>query len=458
MLDEGYVCVDLETTGGNALHHRVIEVGIVSVAPDGTEERWSSLVNPGCRIPAHIEAFTGIRNEDVVDAPSFERIAGEVMDRLRGRLFVAHNARFDYGFLRAEFRRLEQRWQSRVLCTVKLSRRLFPEERRHNLDAVIERHGLTCSARHRALGDAEVLAGFLSMVRTTLPPERVEAVVAELLRETPLPPQLPPELLEDLPEGPGVYRFYGEADALLYVGKSTRLRDRVLEHFAREHADPKELKLTRQVRRVDWIETAGELGALLLEARLVKDLQPLHNRRLRRGEDVWTVTLPEAGDGRAVVQPYDDIADGETAYGLFRSAADARKGLDALARAKGLCTQVLGLEKATSKGGSCFGFQVGRCKGACVGREPVALHTVRARLALVSQQVVAWPHPGRVVIRERDWRGMTAAHVCDAWRHLGTAYTDEELDDLRRAPLPPFDLDIHRLLVRALPKYPVTPL
>ena len=458
MLDQGYVCVDLETTGGNALHSRIIEVGLVAVAPDGRTETFSSLVNPGCRIPSHIESFTGITNEAVVDAPSFEQIANEVMAWLQGRLFVAHNARFDYGFLRAEFRRVGLRLQVAVLCTVKLSRRLFPGEHRHNLDAVIARHGLTCSARHRALGDAEVLVGFLSQVRERFAPDELAPVLDELLRLAPLPPQLPPDLLDDLPDGPGVYRFYGEDEALLYVGKSKRLRDRVLEHFAREHANTKELKLTRQVRRVDWTETAGELGALLLEARLVKELQPIHNRRLRGSDEVWTVVLPEEGKGRAEVVVLEEAPAGEATYGLHKTAADARKALEALARGKHLCFQKLGLEKAGKGGGSCFGFQVGRCKGACVGREPIALHTVRARLALAAQQLPPWPYAGRVALAERNWRGETELHVLDQWRHLGSAYTDDQLDTLRQAALPPFDPDIYRLLVRALPKHTVKPL
>ncbi len=458
MLEQGYVCVDLETTGGNALQHRIIEVGLVAVAPDGTTERWSSLVQPGSRIPALIEAFTGITNEAVAQAPPFERIAAEVMARLQGRLFVAHNARFDYGFLRAEFRRLGLRLQLSVLCTVKLSRRLFPTEHRHNLDAVIARHGLVCTARHRALGDAEVLADFLAQMRQRFAPEELDSVVGSLLKQTVLPPQLPADLLDDLPDGPGVYRFYGEQDALLYVGKSKRLRDRVLEHFSREHTDTQERQLTQQVQRVEWTETAGELGALLLEAHQVKTLQPLHNRRLRRRETVWTLILPETGTGRVEVVEFEAAPSGEPVYGLYRSAADARKAMEALARGKGLCLQVLGHEPAGGREGSCFGYQVGRCKGTCVGREPVALHQVRTRLALASQQLQPWPYAGRVILQERDWRGQTAAHVCEHWRHLGTAYTDEELDVLRHAPLPPFDPDLYRLLVRALPKHLVIPL
>jgi DNA polymerase III subunit epsilon len=453
--EQGYVCVDLETTGGNPLHHRIIEVGLVVVNPDGSAESFSSLVHPGCRIPAGIQAFTGITNEAVAAAPPFADIAREVLSRLEGRLFVAHNARFDYGFLRAEFRRLGWKLQVPVLCTVKLSRQLFPEERRHNLDAVIARHGLTCTARHRALGDAEVLVGFLAQVRERFAPAVLQPIVEGLLRQAPLPVQLPADALDDLPDGPGVYRFFGADDALLYVGKSKRLRDRVLEHFQRALADPKEAKLARMVQRVEWTETAGELGALLLEARLVKELQPLHNRRLRKSEETYTVVLPEQGTGRAAVLPLEELPAGEAAYGLHRSAADARKALEALARGKALCLQVLGLERPGPGGGSCFGFQVGRCKGACIGREPIALHTVRARLALAPQQLPAWPHPGPVALVEKDWRGEQEWHVIHQWRHLGTAHDEEELRSLRSGALPPFDPDIYRLLSRALATHPV---
>ncbi len=262
VLDRDLVCVDLETTGGSPAWHRIIEVGLVEIDRDGTVREWSTLVNPGVRIPDAIQQFTGITNEMVADAPAFEDVHREVLERLRGRTFVAHNARFDYGFLRAEFLRLDVRWTARVLCTVKLSRRLYPEQPRHNLDAVIARHGLDCEARHRALGDARVLRDLLGALAREVEPARLAGVVEELLLDAPLPPQLPPGLADDLPESPGVYRFWGEDDALLYVGTSRNLRNRVLEHFAQDHRSTKELKLSRQVRRVEWTETAGELGAL----------------------------------------------------------------------------------------------------------------------------------------------------------------------------------------------------
>jgi DNA polymerase-3 subunit epsilon len=453
-LDGELACVDLETTGGNAHYNRVIEVGIVLMRGGEVIEEWSSLVNPGTRIPGNIEQFTGISNDMVADAPEFSAIRDEVLARLSGRLFVAHNARFDYGFLRSEFRRLGVRFRSPVLCTVKLSRRTDPHARGHSLDAVMERHGLSCSARHRALGDARVLAGLLASLRSRRDPGELDAIVADLTREVQLPPQLDPQLADDLPEGPGVYRFYGDGDALLYVGKSNNLRTRVLSHFAADHRSSKELRLSRQVRRVDWTETAGEFGALLKEAELVKELQPLHNRRLRKSGEAWVIRLAQAGDGlRAEVIPLDEadttlgpapLAD---LHGPFRSERDARKALDELARANDLCPRALGLEPGE---GSCFGFQVGRCRGACCGREPLALHAARARMALLRHKLRSWPFRGRIAVRERDWRGMEEMHVFDRWRYLGTVSSDESLDELPGTASREFDLDSYRILCRYL--------
>ena len=157
MLDRPLVLLDLETTGSAAASDRVTEIGLIEV--DGGEfvREWSTLVNPQMDIPPFIEALTGISNAMVADAPRFSEVAGELRARVAGRLLVAHNARFDYGFLRAEYQRLGIAFSAELVCTVKLSRKLFPGHRRHNLDTLIERHAVLCEARHRALGDARVL-------------------------------------------------------------------------------------------------------------------------------------------------------------------------------------------------------------------------------------------------------------------------------------------------------------
>jgi len=177
MLRQPLVFLDLETTGMSAAEERITEIGLVEVVDGEFVGSWSQLVNPQKSIPPFIEALTGITNEMAEDAPSFAQLAPAMFERLEGKLLIAHNARFDYGFLKSEFERVGICYQPRVLCTVKLSRKLFPEHRRHNLDSVIERHGLNCSARHRALGDAEVLWQFLQKIEAEVEAGRIDAAL-----------------------------------------------------------------------------------------------------------------------------------------------------------------------------------------------------------------------------------------------------------------------------------------
>jgi DNA polymerase-3 subunit epsilon len=420
-------CVDLETTGGHAARDRVIEAGIVLLEGGRVVEEWSTLVNPGVRIPYAIQEFTGISEAMVADAPPFADVADAIASRIDGRLFVAHNARFDYGFLRGEFRRLDRRFRAPVLCTVRLSRALTPAERGHNLDAVMARHGIACDARHRALGDARVLADFLRIARERWPEEALSAIVTRLTGSARLPPQLDPSIAEELPEGPGVYLFYGEDDALLYVGRAKNLASRVPAHFSDPHAKL-DRELTRLVRRIEWIETAGEFGAMVAEARLIKARQPALNRARRGSPALWAITLREDGAmPLASIAMLDALDDPGASYGLFRREIDARRALEGLARTHELCAKWLGLEKGD---GSCVGLQLGRCRGVCVGREPPALHAVRARLALAGIKRREWPFAGPIGIRERDWRGVEETHVFDRWCYAGE----------------PFDLDLYRIL------------
>jgi DNA polymerase-3 subunit epsilon len=468
-LEGPIACVDLETTGGMASRHRIIEVGIVTLERGEVVDSWSSLVNPGVRIPPSIAGFTGIDDTMVAQAPTFAEISAEVRRRLDGRLFVAHNARFDYGFLRAEFRRLGERYSAPVLCTVRLSRLLAPEEPRHNLDALIDRHGLTCTARHRALGDAEVLPALLARLAASAGSERFRESCARVVHEPRLPPQLPPDLADDLPDAPGVYVFRDEHAVPLYVGKAGNIRSRVLAHFAasrnekgsvpgaRGHESRREdrdARLARAVRGVEWFETGGDLGALLLERTLVRQWLPLENRRPRPLQDACVIELRETPHG--VVPGIEPLHSGSFAndvdcYGPFRTREDALKALHGKAREAGLCLRVLGLESGE---GSCVAYQLGRCRGACVGREPRALHDARTRLALVRLRLKRWPFAGAIAIRESAPEGRgSVLHVLDRWQHIGTAADESEVAELlqtRNLADPSIDLDSYRVIGRCL--------
>jgi DNA polymerase III subunit epsilon len=463
------VFVDLETTGGNAAHHRIIEIGIVRLRDGVVIEEWSTLVNPECIIPPYIESFTGISNGMVERAPRFADIGRMVLDKLKPvpsvPVFVAHNARFDYGFLRTEFRRAGLSFCAPVLCTVKLSRRLFPGELRHNLDAVMQRHGLACSARHRALGDAQVIRDFWIALCREVPEGRLAAAAHAAIGAVKLPPQLPAGLAAELPDGPGMYRFFGapagaEGEALLYVGRAGSLRSAILGHFADDGAAGRAagsrargVALKEAVRRIDWEETAGELGAALLELEALRAQTPLYNGRAASAERSVTLKLAEDSTALAIV-PVDELEPGELdgCFGIFHAPQDARKALAEIARARELCPKILRLEESA---GSCLAYQLGRCRGACIGKEPLILHAVRVQMALASLKLKPWPFPGRVALRERSAFGAEVLHVLDRWMYIGTAYTDEELISLaRRAGPREFDPQLYKVLARYFARHP----
>ncbi|HEY6620271.1 MAG TPA: exonuclease domain-containing protein [Steroidobacteraceae bacterium] len=453
--------VDLETTGGNPAYDRITEIGIVRVQNGALLEEWSSLVNPECPISPYIEAFTGISSEMVADAPLFADVAAAVFEKLRGAVFIAHNARFDHSFLRSEFRKVGLAYSADVLCTVKLSRRLYPEHVRHNLDVVIERHGLHCSARHRALGDARVLWDLWVKLQREIPMDVFAAAAAHAVLSHPkLPAHLPPGLADELPESPGIYRFYGEEGELLYIGRANSLRAKILSQLAEPRLRQREQKLAAQVRRVDWRQTAGELGAMLLESEWINSQQPRYNRHPRSSSE--SVTLrPVDGSGRVHIQRLDMLEPAELAesFGVFHSEKDAHKALSDIARASQLCLKVLGLEESD---GSCFALQVGKCRGACVGKEPLILHAMRLKLALSALKIKSWPFPGRIALRERatgaflpDGTRGGEFHVLDRWMYLGSARSEEELAYLSSRPaFPAFNVDVYRILQRYFSNHP----
>lgn len=452
MYDRSVVFLDLETTGATATRDRITEVGLIEVDNGRFIREWSSLVNPGMSIPSGIQALTGISNDMVALAPRFEEIARELYEVIDGRVLIAHNARFDYGFLKNEFRRLGKTFTAPVLCTVKLSRKLFPQHPRHNLDSLMNRHGIHCDARHRALGDARVLWELAQQWRQEPGEEAVMAATEKLLKTTTVPAGLADNAFDHIPEGPGVYLFYGEKDVPLYVGKSINLRTRVMSHFSGDHRVTKDMRIAAEVKRIDWIETAGELGALIEEAQLVKKLSPVHNRQLRRASELcaWHWPADRHNEVPELVSA-SDLNGGEfrDLYGLFRSRRTAVEALREIALKHELCHALLGLEK---RKGPCFAFQIKRCRGACAGVETPREHAARLAAALAGLRMRAWPFPGRIGIRETSPGGERCdMHVIDQWCHLGTVSSEEELRDLQEgSPRPLFDLDTYKILTRYL--------
>jgi DNA polymerase-3 subunit epsilon len=307
---------------------------------------------------------------------------------------------------------------------------------------------LTCPARHRALADARAIWQFVQRAYALLPHDAVDAAIKRILRIPSLPPQLPPDALDVLPEAPGIYVFYGDNPLPLYIGKSINLRERVGAHFSGDWRSETDLRLSQEIRRIEHEQTAGELGALLREAILVKAWMPAHNRALRRKAEAGVLTFAADGLPRFIATAGIEPHALAGTYGPFASRAAARAYLRDRAGEYRLCWRRLALERRPH--GPCFARQLRRCGGVCVGEESQAMHDARAAEALAPLRIPPWPGNGPALVRERAALGERVdVHVFDAWCWLGTARDEGELGDLLEAPpRPAFDIDVTRLLLR----------
>ncbi|MGK9171769.1 excinuclease Cho [Yokenella regensburgei] len=249
--------------------------------------------------------------------------------------------------------------------------------------------------------------------------------------------------LEALPKQPGVYFFHGDSDAMpLYIGKSVNIRSRVLSHLR----TPDEAAMLRQSRRITWICTAGELGALLLEARLIKEQQPLFNKRLRRNRQLCSLLL-RGGKPQVVYAREVDFSCEPGLFGLFANRRAALQTLQSIADEEKLCYGLLGLESLT-RGRGCFRSALKRCAGACCGKESPEAHDARFLAAMERMQLVCWPWKGAVGLRETGG-AMTQYHIIHNWLWLGAVDTLEEAAALIRTP-GGFDQDGYKILCKPM--------
>lgn len=229
------------------------------------------------------------------------------------------------------------------------------------------------------------------------------------------PEHIERDSIDALPCKPGVYYFLNRHRVPVYIGKSINIRARILSHLR----CPQEAAMLQEAHSVEFERTAGEVGALLRESQLIKQLQPRFNVLLRGVGEVFSLRFVEDS---LLVQPVgsyeSDVSEQSTLYGLFTSRSAAREGLHALVRRHRLCPALLGLETAT-RGRACFACQIGHCNGACIGKESPHVHQARLREALEQLQAEVWPYAGPVGIVEED-DGLRQVHIVDHWSYRGT--------------------------------------
>jgi DNA polymerase-3 subunit epsilon len=441
MFEYPVVFVDIETTGGSYRNSRVLEVAAIRVENGEIVKEFSTLVDPGTRIPPVITSITGITEHDIVGAPGFEDIADELLELLDGAVFVAHNVRFDYSFLKQEFAMIGTSFNPRLLCTVRLSRYLYSEQKGHSLEKIIARHSIPVLDRHRALEDARAILYFSQLAFDEHGPESFAAALTHQLKSQSLPPHLDLNELETIDNVPGVYVFKDEMNQPVYVGKSVTLKKRVLSHF--QSTSPKELKISQQVHHVETIPTGSELAALLLESKMIKELMPVYNRMLRRASQ-YAMLVKKEDNGYAnlavVSGNVDNETDLSTIYGVYRNRMKAKSTIIELTRAYQLCPKLMGIEKGK---GACFSYSLGRCKGACIGKEEAAAYNARFETALERSKLSEWPFEGSIIVPVNE-AGETV--VIHNW--IVQRFNDGEGNELIVDVEPNFDIDEYKIIRR----------
>jgi DNA polymerase-3 subunit epsilon len=275
------------------------------------------------------------------------------------------------------------------------------------------------------------------------------------LKKTSLPSGIDEDVIDEIPETSGVYLFFGENKLPLYIGKSVNLRARVMSHFSSYHSSTKEMRISQEIKHIEWIETAGEFGALLLESRLVKERQPIHNRQLRRERQLCAWQLAETPDCTPLITLIrDDEITAEnmgSLFGTFRSKKQATDALRNIAEENSLCLKALGLESGK---GPCFRFQIKRCKGICCDKESPELHFLRLKQALISLKLKSWGFKGKIGIKEHNpTTNKTELHIFYQWCHIATVDEDSHLEEAINSKYTfSFDLDTYKLLLKELGK------
>jgi DNA polymerase-3 subunit epsilon len=450
MFSEPVVYLDIETSGSSPAYSKIIEIGAIRVEGGVVVDELKTLVNPGGSLPYWITKLTGITDNDLIGAPYFDDIAYQLHQLLKGAIFIAHNARFDYSYIKRQLADAGYTYAPKLLCTVRLSRALYPAVKGHSLQKIIERHDIAVSARHRAYDDAKAIKDFSELAFAEHGSQVFFEAVSKQFKTQSLPPHMDEQDMQTVKNTPGVYVFEDEAGLPIYVGKSVSVRSRVLSHFNQDNKQSKEMKISQNTHKLRVIETGNELDALLLESKMVKDLLPLYNKQLRRANNhvvfvkgvdalgYTTITL----DDRNLAQE----ADITQIYGIYPTRSKAKASLEEKRRTFSLCSKLLGLERSE---GACFLYQLNKCRGACCGKESPASYNLRVELALQRTKIETWPYQSAVVITSGEGNSL----VVDKWVVLGYVVDVEAGDPYFKTAERSFDIDTYRILRGYLAKY-----
>jgi len=412
-----FAIIDIETCGGRFEYRRGHVIEICILIHDGLTvvDKFSTLINPQCFISPTFTRISGITNEMVQGMPTFSDVAKTIWDMTEGKIFVAHNVGFDYGFIKEEFASLGAKYKRDTLCTVRLSRKLIPGKKSYSLGNLCDSLGIGNSARHRAEGDAIATAELfdvLMQIKSAHPVYKNKGIDELMVRRI---DKIKKYILDKLPEECGVYYFLDQDQNIIYIGKSINVYNRALGHFNTK--EQKGRKMLNELYNVDFVPTGSELIALLLEAREIKKHKPKFNRQ--RKVDTFTHSIDWFRDENKLINfKIVEYEQAENALMSFNTYFAAREKLESWLDEHSLCLRYCGL---TDDESVCFNHQIKKCNGICAAEEEAAVYNKRAKNIL---KTYIFEDPDFVIIDKGKIPGEQSLVLVEEGRYAGYGYID----------------------------------
>lgn len=337
-----YAVVDIETTGGHAATNGITEIAIYLHNGGEVVGHYQTLINPGQHIPHYITGLTGISNQMVHNAPAFADVAERIYTLLNDNIFVAHNVNFDYSFIKHQLAECGYELNSKKLCTVRLSRKLFPGVASYSLGNICGYLGIKIEDRHRAAGDARATVTLLEKLIAADTADSIKKFLKKTSKEQSLPPNVPREHYERLPNLPGIYYFYDQRGKVVYVGKAKQIKKRVSSHFSNNSTAKQKQDFLRAIHGISYEVCGNELVALLLESHEIKRLWPQFNRAQKHYEPRFGIIhyADQRGITRLAIQKIRKNSD---AIAYFETMVECINRLKAVAETYSLCYRLTGI-------------------------------------------------------------------------------------------------------------------
>jgi len=358
-----YAVIDVEATGGKSGEESIIEIAIFLYDGEKVTDQFISLVQPDREIDAYVQRLTKISPKMVSTAPKFHEVAKRIIEITDGSILVGHNIGFDYRMLKQEFRKLGYTYYRETLDTLSLSEKYFPDAESFSLGKLSKALGIPVSDRHRASGDARATLMLFQILQAKDSDKEIlkkENTVTGVKAN----PQKFDSILKDLPNETGIFYVLNKENQVIYLSKSENIAQTARKLLTGKSNLSNKIKLS--VSKITWETTGNELVSWLKEGNEITTLDPVLNENKKKLNFPFTIYVDDNKGYKQLKIDHTDYSSQKGFILRMSSYNNAVRILSLISEEYELCSKINEIYRGK---GSCLGFTVGECYGACVGKE-----------------------------------------------------------------------------------------